>query len=106
MKEGKFYLRIGEVSRLLGVKPHVIRYWEQEFGLRPKRGLGMQRRYTREEIERLSTIKKLLYEEGYTIAGAKRRLRLTNPPPGDPRGMLKEVLRGLREIRDLLRRPL
>lgn len=103
MKEGKLYFRIGEVSRLLGVKPHVIRYWEQEFGLRPKRGLGMQRRYTREEIERLSTIKKLLYEEGYTIAGAKKKLHLTKSPM-DTHGLLREVLKELREIGALLRK--
>jgi len=104
MKEGKLYLRIGEVSRLLGVRPHVIRYWEQEFGLRPKRGLGMQRRYTQEEVERLLTIKRLLYEEGYTIAGAKKKLRFFNRRH-DPQAVLREVLEELKEIESLLKSP-
>ncbi len=104
MKGQKLYYRIGEVSQLLGVKPHVIRYWEQEFGLRPKRGLGMQRRYTPEDIERLRTIKKLLYEEGYKITGAKRRLKIPFASRDQNyRDLLMEILMELKEIGKLLR---
>lgn len=103
MKGRKFYLRIGEVSRLLGVRPHVIRYWEQEFGLRPKRGMGMQRRYTQEEVERLFLIKRLLYEEGYTIAGARKKLHFLNRC-SSPEIVLREVLEELRQIKNLLTR--
>lgn len=103
MKGQKLYYRIGEVSRLLGVKPHVIRYWEQEFGLRPKRGLGMQRRYTPEDIERLRTIKKLLYEEGYKITGAKKRLKIPLASTAEGyRDLLLEVLKELKEIGKIL----
>ncbi len=101
MKKEKFYFRIGEVSQILGVKPHVIRYWEQEFNLRPKRGAGMQRRYTREEVERLKTIRRLLYEEGFTIAGAKRKLRELSRESGR-KELLRELVEELKEIRALL----
>ena len=71
----KFYYRIGEVSRITGLKPHVLRYWEKEFNLHPRTRGSPQRRYRREDIERLLTIKKLLHDERYTIAGARKRLQ-------------------------------
>lgn len=92
----KLYYRIGEVSQIVGVKPHVIRYWEQEFNLRPKRGAGSQRRYTKEDMERLLVIKRLLYEEGFTIAGAKRKLKEGG------RRLIQELIDELKEIRDIL----
>jgi len=74
--DDKRYFRIGEVSRIIGVKPYVLRYWESEFPtLRPKRADSRQRVYKREDIETLGAIKKLLYEEKLTIAGAKNRLK-------------------------------
>ncbi|RLA91969.1 MAG: MerR family transcriptional regulator [Deltaproteobacteria bacterium] len=97
----KLYYRIGEVSRIVGVKPHVIRYWEQEFKLKPRRGAGSQRRYTKEDMERLLTIKRLLYEEGFTIAGAKRRLR-EMAREGGYRKLMQELIDELKEIRDIL----
>ena len=72
----KLYYRIGEVADIAGVKPHVLRYWETEFGfLSPQKNEGNQRLYTAKDLEKVLLIKKLLYEDGYTIAGAKRKFR-------------------------------
>ncbi|MFO0557509.1 MAG: MerR family transcriptional regulator [Polyangiales bacterium] len=72
----KLYFRIGEVARLLEVKPHVIRFWEKEFkSLRPKKSATGQRIFNRRDVERLSTIKHLLYTERFTIEGARKYLR-------------------------------
>lgn len=72
----KLYFRIGEVARLLEVKPHVIRFWEKEFkSLRPKKSATGQRIFNRRDVERLSTIKHLLYVERFTIEGARKYLR-------------------------------
>ena len=71
----KSYFRIGEVSKLLGVAPYVIRYWESEFkSIRPMRAKSDQRLYRRKDVEELITIKTLLYNEKFTISGAKKRL--------------------------------
>jgi len=76
----KKYFRIGEVGRLVGLEPHVIRYWETEFPqLRPQRIGSRQRLYTREDIRLLETIRGLLHDKKYTIAGAKQELG-QNPP--------------------------
>ncbi|HAA04405.1 MAG TPA: MerR family transcriptional regulator [Syntrophobacteraceae bacterium] len=72
----KLYYRIGEVSRIVGVEPHVLRYWESEFPvLKPSRVVSKQRLYKRKDVEMLLRIKQLLHEEKYTIAGAKKHLR-------------------------------
>jgi DNA-binding transcriptional MerR regulator len=72
----KLYYRIGEVSRIVGVEPHVLRYWESEFPfLKPSRVVSKQRLYKRKDVEMLLRIKRLLHEEKYTIAGAKKHLR-------------------------------
>src|SRR5437660_4611164 len=72
----KLYFKIGEVARLLDVKPYVLRYGESEFSvLRPGKTRSRHRLYRRRDVETLLEIRRLLYAEGYTIAGAKRRLR-------------------------------
>jgi len=71
----KNYFRIGEVSKILGVKPYVVRYWESEFvTVRPVRTRSDQRLYRKKDVEQLLAIKTLLYNEMYTIAGARKRL--------------------------------
>jgi DNA-binding transcriptional MerR regulator len=71
----KPFLKIGEVARIIGVKPHVLRYWESEFpSLRPKKNPSGQRIYARSDVEAIVEIKNLLYNERYTISGAKRML--------------------------------
>lgn len=73
----KLYFTIGEAAELCGVKPHVLRFWEDQFnGLRPsKRPGSQQRRYRRQDIELIRTIRGLLHDEGYTIKGAQQRLK-------------------------------
>jgi DNA-binding transcriptional MerR regulator len=72
----RLYYRIGEVSRITGLKPHVLRYWESEFKvIKPHKGGSLQRLYRRKDLDLILKIKKLLYEEGFTIAGAKKRIR-------------------------------
>ncbi|MEJ2066478.1 MAG: MerR family transcriptional regulator [Deltaproteobacteria bacterium] len=108
----KLYYRIGEVYRITGVKPHVLRYWEQEFKLHPERFGGTQRRYRREDLETILTIKKLLYEERFTITGAKKRLQeLSRRRRGqltmdfleeNYKEVLREVRKELQEIKEAL----
>jgi DNA-binding transcriptional MerR regulator len=72
----RLYYRIGEVSRITGLKPHVLRYWESEFKvIRPHKEGSLQRLYRRKDLDLILKIKKLLYEEGFTIAGAKKKIR-------------------------------
>ena len=74
----KLYFRIGEVSDLVGVKPYVLRYWESEFqDIHPTKSKSGQRLYRRRDVEVLMTIKTLLYEERFTINGARKRLKET-----------------------------
>ncbi|MBS1207827.1 MAG: MerR family transcriptional regulator [Proteobacteria bacterium] len=71
----KRYFTIGEVSELCGVKPHVLRYWEQEFTqLKPVKRRGNRRYYQRHEVLLVRRIRELLYSEGFTISGARNRL--------------------------------
>jgi len=71
----KRYFTIGEVSELCGVKPHVLRYWEQEFTqLKPVKRRGNRRYYQHHEVLLIRRIRQLLYEEGFTISGARNRL--------------------------------
>lgn len=72
----KLYFRIGEVSDLVGVKPYVLRYWESEFpDIKPSKSKSGQRLYKRRDVEILLKIKELLYEERFTINGAKKRIK-------------------------------
>jgi DNA-binding transcriptional MerR regulator len=76
LPDGKLYYRIGEVAKITGVKPHVLRYWETEFRwMAPPKSRSKQRLYRRKDIEMILVIKRLLYEERYTIAGARQQLR-------------------------------
>jgi DNA-binding transcriptional MerR regulator len=71
----KLYFRIGEVASLVGVEPHVLRYWEREFkSIRPTKSAKGQRVYSRRDVENLMRVRELLYREGFTIAGAKKKL--------------------------------
>ncbi|MFM0504867.1 MerR family transcriptional regulator [Paraburkholderia caffeinilytica] len=80
----KRYFTIGEVSELCGVKPHVLRYWEQEFTqLRPVKRRGNRRYYQHHEVLLIRRIRELLYEQGFTINGARNRL---DSRGGDPHG--------------------
>lgn len=76
----KLYYRIGEVAQIVGVQPHVLRYWETEFrSIRPQKSSKGQRVYSRRDVEKLLRVKDLLRNQGFTIAGAKKKLQ----EPGD-----------------------
>lgn len=106
----KRYFTIGEVSELCGVKPHVLRYWEQEFNqLKPVKRRGNRRYYQHHEVLLVRRIRELLYSEGFTISGARNRLdegaiaereRLESPPPaiGESSNSLKHALREIAEL--------
>ncbi len=106
----KRYFTIGEVSELCGVKAHVLRYWEQEFTqLKPVKRGGNRRYYQHHEVLLIRRIRQLLYEEGFTISGARGRLEnLVVRPDEPPRQMTpppinsSELRRELREILTLL----
>src|SRR5579863_9780999 len=78
----KLYFRIGEVAELVGVEPHVLRYWEREFrSIRPTKSAKGQRVYSRRDVENLMRVRELLYAEGFTIAGAKKKLQKNGVEP-------------------------
>ena len=104
----KSYFRIGEVSKLLGVAPYVIRYWESEFkSVKPMRAKSDQRLYRRKDVEELMAIKKLLYDEKYTISGARKRLvelkgQVAVAGAGSGHELLAVIKEGLQELRKSL----
>ena len=108
----KLYFRIGEVSRLCGLPSYVLRFWETEFNqLKPSKSGTGQRMYRKIDVENVLRIKKLLYDQGFTIAGARQQLRAETKRKQSPlpfavptpnRGELKQVRQGLREILGIL----
>ncbi|KYF47685.1 MerR family transcriptional regulator [Sorangium sp. So ce315] len=92
----KLYYRIGEVAGIVGVEPHVLRYWETEFrSVRPQKSAKGQRVYSRRDVETLLKVKELLYAHRFTIAGARRKLREggIEPPPPEAGASSEEVQR-------------
>lgn len=88
----KLYYRIGEVSEIVGVEPHVLRYWETEFrSIRPQKSRKGQRIYSRKDVEKLISVKDLLYTHGFTIAGARKKLREGGAEPAAPEEQEKRV---------------
>jgi DNA-binding transcriptional MerR regulator len=106
----KRYFTIGEVSDLCGVKPHVLRYWEQEFTqLKPLKRRGNRRYYQHHEVLLIRRIRELLYEHGFTINGARNRLE--DPPPAkasSPAGAMgltaAQIRKELKSVLSLLQR--
>lgn len=111
----KRYYRIGEVSRITGVKAHVLRYWESEFRwMAPAKSRSKQRMYRKRDIEIIQLLKRLLYAERFTIAGARKRLKemgidraldvgeLEKSIRDDPVSQIKRIREELRSIRALL----
>jgi DNA-binding transcriptional MerR regulator len=114
---GKRYFTIGEVSELCGVKPHVLRYWEQEFTqLKPVKRRGNRRYYQRHDVVLIREIRGLLYEQGFTIGGARQQLGTATVAPTaeakpvgesinagqDSKQLVKELLKDLEDLRTLL----
>lgn len=97
----KLYFKIGEVSRILAVKPYVLRFWETEFELlKPGKAPSKHRLYKKKDVELLLEIKRLLYTEGYTIVGARKRLKESRK---DERKQLKLPLAETKYKNTLLR---
>jgi DNA-binding transcriptional MerR regulator len=106
----KLYYRIGEVAQIVGVEPHVLRYWETEFrSIRPQKSRKGQRIYSRRDVDKLLKVKDLLYTHGFTIAGARKRLRETAPdpepaqPPPEQPALPARARALLTELRDQIR---
>ncbi len=99
---GKRYFTIGEVSELCNVKPHVLRYWEQEFPqLKPIKRRGNRRYYQRHDVIMIRQIRGLLYEQGFTIGGARQKL--TSSGAKDDSNQSQQIIRQIRtELEDIL----
>jgi DNA-binding transcriptional MerR regulator len=110
----KLYFKIGEVCKITGVEPYILRYWESEFKLvKPYRTKSNQRLYRKKDVESILKIKKMLYEDKFTIAGAKLKLKDSNIQekekqlplgfvPHKYREVLKEIKEEIQQIRDSL----
>ena len=97
----KRYFTIGEVSELCGVKPHVLRYWEQEFTqLRPMKRRGNRRYYQHHEVLMIRRIRDLLYDEGFTISGARNKLQEIVQTERDKRRNGEVMLEGVDDLGD------
>ena len=109
----KLYYKIGEVAALLELKTHVLRYWETEFPeLRPVKSRSKQRLYRRKDVETALLIKDLLYQQGFTIAGAKKQLQSElqahlpfDAPEQTAEHLLKNIKTDLLRIRKQLEHP-
>ena len=103
---GKRYFTIGEVSDLCAVKPHVLRYWEQEFPqLKPVKRRGNRRYYQRHDVVLIRQIRSLLYLEGFTISGARNKLALEHPAPenAERAQAIQSLIRELEDVLTLLK---
>jgi len=104
---GKRYFTIGEVSELCAVKPHVLRYWEQEFPqLKPVKRRGNRRYYQRQDVLTIRQIRTLLYEQGFTIGGA--RMQMSNESPSSDSNqftqLVEQMISELEMLLDLLKK--
>jgi DNA-binding transcriptional MerR regulator len=98
----KLFYRIGEISRLTGLEPYVLRYWETEFPqISPDKGKSGQRLYKKKDLDAILRIKSLLYREGYTIAGARKKLN--GRSEGDIEAAIETAKRELREMLEILK---
>ena len=101
---GKRYFTIGEVSELCAVKPHVLRYWEQEFPqLKPVKRRGNRRYYQREDVLTIRQIRGLLYDQGYTIGGARQRMTEEGSEGTQTVEMQAVIKETIEELEDLLK---
>jgi DNA-binding transcriptional MerR regulator len=94
----KLYYRIGEVAGIVGVEPHVLRYWETEFrSIRPRKSRSGQRVYSRKDVDKLIRVRDLLYSQGFTIAGARKKLQQSGQEPALASDPTLLAARGIRE---------
>ncbi|WP_075185129.1 MerR family transcriptional regulator [Teredinibacter haidensis] len=103
---GKRYFTIGEVSELCAVKPHVLRYWEQEFPqLKPVKRRGNRRYYQRADVLTIRQIRALLYDQGFTIGGARQQMtaEVDKPEEADMTQIVREMIKELEEVLAVLK---
>ncbi len=103
--DNKKYFRIGEVSRIIGVEPYILRYWESEFPqIRPVRADSRQRTYQKKDLEVIMEIKRLLYEDKLTLEGARKRLKtkISDQESLDSGELIRKLRTELADIADLL----
>lgn len=101
---GKRYFTIGEVSELCAVKPHVLRYWEQEFPqLKPVKRRGNRRYYQRDDVLTIRQIRGLLYDQGYTIGGARQRMTDEIGKSASTVDMSAVIKETIKELEDVLK---
>lgn len=103
---GKRYFTIGEVSELCAVKPHVLRYWEQEFPqLKPVKRRGNRRYYQRQDVLTIRQIRSLLYDQGFTIGGARLQMSTDSNQPQDSQfnELVTRMIGDLEHLLDLLK---
>ncbi|MCB1874596.1 MAG: MerR family transcriptional regulator [Chromatiales bacterium] len=103
---GKRYFTIGEVSELCAVKPHVLRYWEQEFPqLKPVKRRGNRRYYQRHDVITIRQIRSLLYEQGFTIGGARQQLtgEVAKVDENKSHQIIRQTITELEEVLEILR---
>ncbi len=101
---GKRYFTIGEVSELCAVKPHVLRYWEQEFPqLKPVKRRGNRRYYQRQDVLTIRQIRSLLYDQGFTIGGARLQMASETTTPADDSKLNQLVGQMIGELEQLLK---
>jgi len=101
----KLFYKIGEVSRIAGVEPYVLRYWETEFSfLKPRKNRSGQRVYLKKDVETILRIKSLLYDEKYTIAGVRKRLGVREPHKDTPLTSEEKLARVRTALQAILRR--
>lgn len=99
----KLYYTISEVSKITGIKQYVLRYWETEFpNLRPLKSSSGQRKYKQKDVDRIQQIKQLLYDESYTIAGAKRKLAEAEMPAEKKQELIELLQYTKKELKTLL----
>ena len=99
----KLFYRIGEVSRLTGLEPYVLRYWETEFPqIKPDKGGSGQRLYKKKDLDTILQVKQLLYKDGYTIAGARKKLN-TKGDRDTLESVVENAKKELREILEILK---
>ena len=102
----KRYFTIGEVSELCAVKPHVLRYWEQEFPqLKPVKRRGNRRYYQRHDVLLIRQIRQLLYLDGFTISGARNQLMVDNPEMTSTADTIRSLITDLEEVLAILDLP-
>ncbi len=98
----KLFYRIGEVSRLTGLEPYVLRYWETEFPqIKPDKGGSRQRLYSKKDLDTILQIKQLLYKEGFTISGARKKLNSRGDH--DVNAVIASAKKDLLEILEILK---